>query len=426
MPSLLLLWLLHLVALNCPVLGHPLCSREAPIPSDPDVDTRTLFNIISGCLATVFACTWISVHPNVPGPGQGKLARAGRRLGLMLVAVIAPELMAGFAARQFLDARWFSKKYDVSLAHGFFFAMGGFVSAHGHHPIVTEEQLRLHPEYLAAIQSIREEDIEDKSKGDSLSKGMVLLQGLWFTAQCLARVQQHLPLTELEVATLAFQFVSIFIWLLWWKKPLDVQQPQPIVLQVEPANSDEVFFRPFLVKASHWLSESRSVVNANANAILMGDYPDFEPLASTSVPSFWSTHGGLGLSAVELGLSVEESPGQPCHGIRFASKFIPIQLLIGTVFGGLIHCWAWDEHFPSTAELLIWRFCLLVIAATPFSITRSAAETVAKISPITTYAALVSYIGARLLLIVVSFTTLRALPPGAFVDVNWSAYIPHL
>jgi hypothetical protein len=123
--------------------------------------------------------------------------------------------------------------------------MGGFVSAHGHHPIVTKEQLCLHPEYLAAIQSIREEDIEDKSKGDLLSKGVVLLQRLWFTAQCLARVQQHLPLTELEVATLAFQFVSIFIWLLWWKKPLDVQQPQPIVLQVEPADLNEVFFWRF-------------------------------------------------------------------------------------------------------------------------------------------------------------------------------------
>jgi hypothetical protein len=49
------------------------------------------------------------MHPNVPGPNQGKLALACRRLGLMLAAVIAPELMVGFAARQFLDARWFSK-----------------------------------------------------------------------------------------------------------------------------------------------------------------------------------------------------------------------------------------------------------------------------------------------------------------------------
>jgi hypothetical protein len=52
--------------------------------------------------------------------------------------------------------------------------MGGFVSADGRHPIVTEEQLRLRPEYLAAIQSIRVEDIEDKSKGDSLSKGLAV------------------------------------------------------------------------------------------------------------------------------------------------------------------------------------------------------------------------------------------------------------
>ncbi|KAJ7800100.1 hypothetical protein B0H14DRAFT_2220783, partial [Mycena olivaceomarginata] len=122
-----------------------------------------------------------SVHPNVPGTKQGQLALTWRRLGLMLTAVIAPELIAGFAARQFLDSQWFSEskfslhaEYDVSITHSFFFAMGGFVSADGRHPIVTEEQLRLRPEYLAAIQSIRVEDIEDKSKGDSLSKGLAV------------------------------------------------------------------------------------------------------------------------------------------------------------------------------------------------------------------------------------------------------------
>jgi hypothetical protein len=108
MSSLLLLSLLHL-ALNYPVSGYLLRSLEEPIPSNPDINTQTLFNIISGCLATVFACTWVSVHPNVPGPNQSKWALAWRRLGLMLVAVIVPEAMAGFSARQFLDARWFSK-----------------------------------------------------------------------------------------------------------------------------------------------------------------------------------------------------------------------------------------------------------------------------------------------------------------------------
>ncbi|KAJ7877266.1 hypothetical protein B0H14DRAFT_2238242, partial [Mycena olivaceomarginata] len=99
---------------------------------------HTLFDIISGCLATIFACTWVSVHPNVPPPSLGNLALSWRRFGMMLVAVISPELMAGFATRQFFDARWFSKgrssfytEYDVSLTHGFFFAMGGFASQSG-------------------------------------------------------------------------------------------------------------------------------------------------------------------------------------------------------------------------------------------------------------------------------------------------------
>jgi hypothetical protein len=297
--------------------------------------------------------------------------------------------------------------------------MGGFVSADGHYPVATEEQLRLLPDYLAAIRSIREEDIEDRSKGDLLSKGVVLLQGLWFTIQCLARVHQHLPLTELEVATLAFQFVNIFIWLLWLHKPLDVQQP----ILLGPANE----FVPLaeLPESRPRLREIKAVVDA----LLVGYY-DLDLSASTSVPSFWSTHG--------FG---SELPGSA--GI----KMIFIQFFVGTVFG-LVHCTAWNAHFPSTAELLIWRSCSLVIAATPFTLTlvfilfmlweklplhwrrktlmRSAANLLFDLYQVIIYATSAAYIAARLILIVLSFVTLRALPPGAFVDVNWSTYIPHL
>ncbi|KAJ7366318.1 hypothetical protein DFH08DRAFT_1003089 [Mycena albidolilacea] len=374
MPSLLILSLLHLVALSRPVSGDPLRSREEPFPSDPDIDTRTFFSIVSGCLATVFACTWVSVHPNVPGPNEGKLALAGRRLGLMLVGIIAPELMAGFAARQFLDARWFSKKYDMSITHGFFFAMGGFVSADDH-PIVYEEQLG--PEYLAAIRSIRVKDIEDKSKGDSLSKGVVVLQGLWFTAQCLARVQQHLPLTALEVATLAFQSVNIFIWLLWWHKPLDVQQP----ILLGPADA-----------SAAW-AERR--------------HGPWAPCLGLAVFPGSGLHGFLG-------------KGRGRGKIHFVSKYIFMQSLVGTIFG-VIHCGAWNAHFPSTNEKLIWRSFLgrhwtgkthISVEITTFIISYIAAP--------------LAYITARLLLIALSFASMRALPDRAFVDVNWSTYIPHL
>ncbi|KAJ7888368.1 hypothetical protein B0H14DRAFT_3430155 [Mycena olivaceomarginata] len=59
----------------------------------------------------------------------------------------------------------------------------------------------------SAIKEIQVGAIKDKSKGDTLSKAMALFQGLWFITQCIARATQHLPVTELEVATLAFAVV---------------------------------------------------------------------------------------------------------------------------------------------------------------------------------------------------------------------------
>ncbi|KAJ7366341.1 hypothetical protein DFH08DRAFT_948373 [Mycena albidolilacea] len=390
--------------------------------SASDTNNRTIFSIVSSCLATLFACIWISVHPNVPRPSQGNLALSWRRFCLMMVAVIAPEIMAGFAARQFLDARWFSQKYDVSITHGFFFAMGGFVSASGHRPIVHEEQLRARPEYLTAIRSIKAEDIEDKSKGDSLSKGVIVLQGTWFAAQCLARIQQRLPLTGLEVATLAFQSVNIFIWLLWWHKPLNVQQP----ILLGPADEfmawTERRHRPRVPGFKPAVAQL--VVNVS-DSVFVGDCYAFDPVESTAVPLFWSTHG----------LRVE-GPGN--GDTRFVSRFIFLEFLVGTVFG-LIHCAAWNAHFPSADEKLIWRSCSLVVSTAPLALTlffifcvlystrkplasRALVVTLVIAFDITIWA----YRAARLLLIALSFTTLRALPPNAFVDVNWSTYIPHL
>ncbi|KAJ7122443.1 hypothetical protein C8R44DRAFT_556727, partial [Mycena epipterygia] len=189
-------------------------------------NSRSLFEIIWGCLTTIFACTWVLVHPNLPPPNQCRLVLSWNRLKMMLIAIIAPEIMVGFAARQFLAARRFSKKFEsqgasITLTHGFFISMGGFVSQNGH-PIATSQQL-VNPEYVSAIQNVKVEDIRDKSKGDVLSKAVALSQGLWFITQCVARVSQHLPVTELEVTTLAFAVVNIFIWLLWWAKPLDAE-----------------------------------------------------------------------------------------------------------------------------------------------------------------------------------------------------------
>ncbi|KAJ7037590.1 hypothetical protein C8F04DRAFT_952416, partial [Mycena alexandri] len=181
---------------------------------------RTLFDIVWGCLATIFACTWVALHQNVPDPKLGSLSLFLRKIRMMLMMIMAPELVVSLALRQFICAIWISKEFRVSKTHGFFCTMGGFVTPDGH-PIAKAQQL---PMYISAIRLVEEADIRDRSKGDALSKGVAIVQALWFMTQCFARLSQHLPITELEVATLAFAIVSIFIRLLWLWKPLDVQR----------------------------------------------------------------------------------------------------------------------------------------------------------------------------------------------------------
>jgi hypothetical protein len=73
--------------------------------------------------------------------------------------------------------------------------------------------------------NISGKDLEDKSKASSLAKGLVCLQALWFSVQCLARVAQGFPVTLLELNKFAHSTCALVVYILWWDKPLDVEQP---------------------------------------------------------------------------------------------------------------------------------------------------------------------------------------------------------
>ena len=68
-------------------------------------------------------------------------------------------------------------------------------------------------------------EIQDRSKGDGLSKMIAVLQTSWFIAQCVARTMQGLALTELELVTLAMASLNAITFAFWWSKPLSVQEP---------------------------------------------------------------------------------------------------------------------------------------------------------------------------------------------------------
>ncbi|KAF7289159.1 hypothetical protein MIND_01377000 [Mycena indigotica] len=382
---------------------------------------RRLFDIVWGCLVTLSLCIWVSVHPNVPppcpGPPKGNGLRYLRwwlvdsnrqffqRLKLMSVALIAPELILGFAGRQLQMAHFLSHQHGVSLTHAFFIVMGGFVDADGH-PIVTQQQLKIQ-DVIKEIHRVPKLDIQDKSKGDFFSKGIALCQGLWFITQCIARRAQHLPLTELEVVTLAFATINAMTWLLWLRKPLDVRSP--ITLSVHTTPPNHVGSRPY---PGH-MTRVKRFAFLFANSYSQAEY---DPLSATSVPTFWCT----------TYTDYNTLPGWSESTITIFGQFA-----CGTLFGG-IHFAAWGAPFPSVVERWLWRsstlalvilpvlFCVLmmIIGALDLPPQRIKYPTLAVIGGL--------YSISRGILLVLPLTTLRSLPSSAFADVNWSVYIPHL
>lgn len=115
---------------------------------------------------------------------------------------------------------------EWTTTHGFFILMGGFHQFDGDTPLVY-----LTPYNVADLIDNgllippSEDEIRDRSKSDSFAKALVIVQTLWFVMQAIARHIERLPITELEIATLAYTIPILGIYICWWDKPLGVSQP---------------------------------------------------------------------------------------------------------------------------------------------------------------------------------------------------------
>jgi hypothetical protein len=74
------------------------------------------------------------------------------------------------------------------------------------------------PSYLSS-------EITDESKAGKASKTFACIQILWSFLQCFERSLQRLPLTLLEIVTMAHCVCGLIIRFLRWGKPFSVEQP---------------------------------------------------------------------------------------------------------------------------------------------------------------------------------------------------------
>ncbi|PBK80294.1 hypothetical protein ARMGADRAFT_949795, partial [Armillaria gallica] len=207
---------------------------DGGITTCSSVDRRAVLSIIWSCLTTMFACTWLAVHPNVPGRNvttQGTIACAIERAKIIAITILAPEVILAWAAEQ-LTVAWKSptqpsteqmEESRLTLAHGFLLSMGGFYFTAKyeipHQALEADEATSTSPS-----SSLLNTCLSDPTtKGDPLSKAFSILQIFWFIVQCIAQVIHHLPITLLEMTALAFAGLIIIMYFLWWHKPLNVK-----------------------------------------------------------------------------------------------------------------------------------------------------------------------------------------------------------
>jgi hypothetical protein len=75
----------------------------------------------------------------------------------------------------------------------------------------------------------RVDDLMDRSKTNLLSRTVAYGQMLWFCANFIGRIVDGLPITKLEVVSLAYVAMTLATYYFWMSKPLDVDCPIVVV-----------------------------------------------------------------------------------------------------------------------------------------------------------------------------------------------------
>lgn len=165
-----------------------------------------------------------------------------RRTELMIVTVFAPEVITIRAFRQFFVARSIhNREYlqfqllevglnttvvprkTLTLTHGFLVSMSAFVYSDG--CPITRQNLEDDPTLQFQLAEIPKKDIDDRNKGDGLSKGLAMLQATWFVIHCIARLVNNLPVTIIGTVAIGYAVFTVINYAVWWHKPLGISVP---------------------------------------------------------------------------------------------------------------------------------------------------------------------------------------------------------
>ncbi|CAG8124747.1 unnamed protein product [Penicillium olsonii] len=253
---------------------------------------------------------------------------------------------------------------------------------------------------IKRLPSLSNESLSDRNKNSLVITILALGQILWMLIQIIIRFTQDLPMSQLELLTLAFAICSVFTYILLIDKPKDVQTSCTINAVRRPSTEELIL-----------------IANAGPTA-------SATPRRKISIPQNAIHRHTRGMTQDQILL------------LGCALVSIPF---------GAIHCIAWNFGFPTEAEKICWHIAsIITVGAFPIIFVfyyvyetlekaivdmPSARRKTWKCHLSDVFFMLTAltgglYLTARLFMMVEAFRSLAFLPGGAF-SATWSAGIPH-
>lgn len=288
------------------------------------------------------------------------------------------------------------------------------------------------------MQILTEADIKDLSKRDAFTKAFACIQSLWLVIQCIARAVDGLPITQLELATIAFVVCGILMYLLWWDKPFGIERRQTFVATVDDerlasrevtASDMELKFHagpPNSLYSS--LSLTATTEHENVRSIRETRVHESSPMDLMLLLHYKNVTKAIYTATRRLlGSSTELVYPIPIAGATIAFY------VSGTLFSSF-HLLAWDWDFPTPSARIAWRtFALAATCANPAIIFFLLLDDIIVkgsdfLQDVWTYLFLslaFVYFLARLGLIVLVFYCFSSMPAEVYQTVGWTKIWPH-
>ncbi|RPB06380.1 hypothetical protein P167DRAFT_497744, partial [Morchella conica CCBAS932] len=230
LPILILILQLGACVLGAPISARSTSEKQEHVGWQREPDTRGTLSILRTCGITLALCVWTAIHPDIIVDGT-IYKRLLKKLQMSFYALVTPEEVLKSALKHWGDARRLHRalinKSSISMKVAYFVVTDGFVRPDGcKKSISCSEFFHAFVERPSEVsRMVKEADIVDKGKANLLAKLIVCAQGSWFVLHLLGRQLARLPIALLEVHVAIHILIAAVIYLLWWNKQLDVNEP---------------------------------------------------------------------------------------------------------------------------------------------------------------------------------------------------------